>query len=100
MTGKTNIELEEAFLFDRSLIVCHNTGKTGMFGMEDEYSFWIRFPMNKLKVGLISVLICNSIKFSVRLRIQTHRASTLLCRFLRRLPRKISPQPRAPWTQP
>ena len=88
MTGKTNIELEEAFLFDRSLIVCHNKGKTGMFGMEDEYSFWIRFPMNKLKVGLISVLICNS-RISVRLRIQTHRASILLCQFLRRPPRKI-----------
>ena len=89
MTGKACIEMEEAFLFDKSLIICHNKGKTGMFGMEDEYSFWIRFPMNKLKVGLISVLICNSIKFSVRLRIQTHRASSLLCQFLRRLPRKI-----------
>ena len=55
MTRKSNIEMEEAFLFDRSLIVCQNKGKTGMFGLEDEYSFWIRFPMNKLKVGLLSV---------------------------------------------
>ena len=51
MTRKSNIDLEEAFLFDRSLIVCHNKGKTGMFGMEDEYIFWIRFPMNKLQVA-------------------------------------------------
>ena len=47
--------LEEAFLFDKSLIVCHNKGKTQMFGSDDEYSFWIRFPMNILKVSLISV---------------------------------------------
>ena len=60
MTGKTCIEMEEAFLFERSLIICHNKGKTGMFGMEDEYSFWIRFPMNKLKVGLIPIEVFNS----------------------------------------
>ena len=60
MTGKINIEMEEAFLFDKSLIICHNKGKTGMFGMEDEYSFWIRFPMNKLKVGLIPIEVFNS----------------------------------------
>ena len=52
MTGKMSVEMEEVFLFDRSLIVCHNKGKTGLFGMEDEYSFWIRFPMNTLKVGV------------------------------------------------
>ena len=56
MTGRTNIEMEEAFLFDKSLIVCHNKGKTQMFGSDDEYSFWIRFPMNILKVGLIFML--------------------------------------------
>ena len=50
MTRKSNIETEEVFLFDKSLIVCHNKGKTGMFGLEDEYSFWIRFPMNTLEV--------------------------------------------------
>ena len=52
MTGRMSVEMEEVFLFDRSLIVCHNKGKTGLFGMEDEYSFWIRFPMNTLKVGV------------------------------------------------
>lgn len=50
MTGRTNIEMEEAFLFDKSLILCHNKGRTEMFGSDDEYSFWIRFPMNILKV--------------------------------------------------
>ena len=55
MARRTNIEMMEAFLFHRSLIICHNKGKTGMFGLEDEYSFSIRFPMNTLKVGLILV---------------------------------------------
>ena len=44
------MEMEEAFLFDKSLIICQNKGKTELFGSEDEYSFWIRFPMNTLKV--------------------------------------------------
>ena len=60
MTRKSNIEMEEAFLFDKSLIVCHNKGKTQMFGSDDEYSFWIRFPMNILKVSRISALIFHS----------------------------------------
>ena len=50
------MEMEEAFLFDKSLIICQNKGKTELFGSEDEYSFWIRFPMNTLKVLLIICL--------------------------------------------
>ena len=50
MTRRTSMEMEEAFLFDKSLIICQNKGKTELFGSEDEYSFWIRFPMNTLKV--------------------------------------------------
>ena len=50
------MEMEEAFLFDKSLVICQNKGKTELFGAEDEYSFWIRFPMNTLKVLLIICL--------------------------------------------
>ena len=56
MTRRTSMEMEEAFLFDKSLIICQNKGKTELFGSEDEYSFWIRFPMNTLKVLLIICL--------------------------------------------
>jgi len=38
------------FLFKQSLIICNNKGITRNFGMEDEYQFWIRIPMMKLKV--------------------------------------------------
>ena len=84
-----SVEMEEVFLFDRSLIVCHNKGKTGLFGMEDEYSFWIRFPMNALKVGVNFNLFMES---RGRWRTVIQRVPTLLSLILRQVRKKMPAQ--------
>ena len=89
MTGRTSVEKEEVFLFDRSLIVCHNKGKTGLFGMEDEYSFWIRFPMNTLKVGVNFNFFMESCG---RWRTVIQRVRTLLSLILQQVRRKMPAQ--------
>ena len=61
------MEMEEAFLFDKSLVICQNKGKTELFGSEDEYSFWIRFPMNTLKVlqhGALLIICLNGLAYN------------------------------------
>merc|ERR1719158_1599639 len=50
LTQKADTEPVEVFSFQQSVIICHGKGKRGQTGSFDQYSFFARFPMNKIEV--------------------------------------------------
>ena len=50
MSKKADEKLVEVFLFDTSIIICHNKGKTQLFGSNEEYKFLVRMCIDTLEV--------------------------------------------------
>ena len=50
ISKKADVKLVEVFLFDKSIVFCHNKGKTQLFGSSEEYKFWVRMCTDTLEV--------------------------------------------------